>query len=80
MILVQEALDFLGLASINHKLHLAAMRPHIWPFFHVDIFLRPELFVISKSKNWLYQTLLNLYHGVLLLHAFLQNQLELEGP
>ena len=37
MKLVLEALDFLELASSNHKLHLEAMRSHIWPFFQVDI-------------------------------------------
>ena len=79
MILVQEALDFLGLASTNPKLYFAAMRSHIWPFIQVDILLHPELFVISQVKTRLYQTLLNLYHGILLLHAFLHNQSEPKG-
>ena len=60
MKLVLEAMDFLELASTNHKLHLAATIPHIWPFVHVDILLRPELFVLSQAKIQLYQTLLNL--------------------
>ena len=80
MKLFYEAMDFLELASTNHKLHLAAMRPHIWPFVQVDILLRPELFVISQVKTRLYHTLLNLYNGILLLHAFLHNQSKLEGP
>ena len=80
MKVVMEAMDFLKSVSTNHKLHLATMRSHTWPFFQVDIRLRPELFVISRAKTRLYQTLLNLYHGILLLHAFLPNQLELEGP
>ena len=79
MKLGREAMDFLKLASTNHKLHLAAVRPHIWPFVQMDILLRPELFLISQAKTQLYQTLLNLYHGSLILHAFLHNQLELEG-
>ena len=79
MKLVMEAMDFLELTSTNHKLHLAAVRPHIWPFVHVSILLRPEFFVISQGRTQLYQTLLNLYHGILLLHAFLPNQLELKG-
>ena len=78
MKVVLEALDFLELASTNHKLHLAAMRPHTWPYVQVDILLRPEIFVIYRAKTQLYQTLLNLYHGILLLHALLPNQLELE--
>ena len=71
MKLVLEAMDFLELASTNHKLHLATIRPHIWPFVKVDILLRLELFVISQDKNRFYQTLLNLYHGIFLLYAFL---------
>ena len=71
MKLVLEAMDFLELAFANHKLHLAAMRLYIWPFVQVDILLRPKLFVISQTKTWLYQTLLNLYHEIILLHAFL---------
>ena len=39
----------------------------------------PEPFSISKAKTQLYQTLPNLYHGILLLHAFLPNQSKLEG-
>ena len=66
-----EAMDFLELASTNHKLHLAEARPHTWPFVQVDILLSPKFFVISQAKTRLYQTLLNLYHGILLLHAFL---------
>ena len=69
MKLVLEAMNFLELDSTNHKLRLAAMRPHIWPSIRVDILLRLELYVISQAKTWLYQTLLNLYHGILLLHA-----------
>ena len=80
MKVVLEAMDFLEPVSTNHKLHLAAMRLHTWPFVQVDILLRPELFVISRAKTRIYQTLLNLYHIIILLHAFLPNQLELEGP
>ena len=80
MKLVLEAMDFLELASTNHKLHLTAMRPYICPFGQVGILLRLELFVISQAKTRFYQTFLNLYHGILLLHAFLQNQSKLEGP
>ena len=80
MKLVLEAMDFLRLTSTNHKPHLVAVKPHIWPFFEVDILLRPKLFVISQAKTRLYQTLLNLYHEILLLHAFLKNQLALKGP
>ena len=54
MKLVLEAMDFLELASTNHKLHLAAMRLHIFPFVNVDILLLPELFVISQAKTRLY--------------------------
>ena len=72
-------MDFLELASTNHKLHLAAMRPYIFPFVHVDILLRPEPFSISQAKTQLYHTHLNLYYGILLLHVFLQNQLKLNG-
>ena len=79
MKLVLEAMDFLELASTNHKLQLAAMRPHIWPFVQVGILLRPKLFVISQAKTRLYQTLLNLYHGIILLHDFLQNRSALLG-
>ena len=50
MKLVMEAMDFLELASTDHKLHLAAMRPHICPFVQVDILLRPKLFVIFQAK------------------------------
>ena len=78
MKLGREVMDILRLASTNHKLHLIAVRPHIWPSVQVDILLRPELFVISQARTQIYQTLLNLYHGILLLHAFLQNQSELE--
>ena len=53
MKVVLEAMDFLEPVSINHKLHLATMRPHTWPFVQVDILLRPELFVISRAKTWL---------------------------
>ena len=71
MKLGREAMDFLELASTNNKLYLAAMRSYIWSFVQVDILLCPELFVISQAKTQLYQTLLNLYHRILLLHAFL---------
>ena len=80
MKLVMEAMDFLERASTNHKLHLATMRPHIWPFVQVDILLCQELFVISQAKNRLSQTIINLYHEILLLHAFLRNQSKLDGP
>ena len=79
MKLGQETMDFLELASTNHKLHLAAVRSHIWSSVQGDIVLRLEFFVISQAKTQLYQTLINLYHGIILLHAFLQNQSELEG-
>ena len=75
-----EAVDFLRLTPTNHKLHLAAVRPHIWPFVQVGILLSPEPFSISQAKTQLYHTLLNLYHGISLLHVFLQNQSELKGP
>ena len=80
MKVVLEVMHFLELASTNHKLHRAAMRPHIWPFVQVDILLRLELFVISQAKARLYQTLINLYNGILLLHAFLQNRSALLRP
>ena len=47
MKLVLEAMDLLELDSTNHKLHLAAMIPHIWPSVQVEILLRLELYVIS---------------------------------
>ena len=72
-----EVVDFLKLASTNHKMHLVEVRLHIWPSVQRDISLRPEPFAIFQAKTQLYQTLLNLYHGILLLHAFLPNQLEL---
>ena len=50
-----EAMDFLELASTNHKLHLAAMRLHIWPSVQGDISLHPEPFEISPAKTQLYQ-------------------------
>ena len=75
-----EAVDFLRLTSTNHKMHLAVVRLHIWPFVQVDILLHPKPFSISQAKTQLYQTLPNLYHGILLLHAFLPNQSKLEGP
>ena len=75
-----DVVDFLRLISTNHKLNLAAVRPHIWSFVQVDILLRLEIFVISQARTKLYQTLPNLYHGIPLLHVFLQNQSELEGP
>ena len=49
-----EEMDLLELASTNHKLHLAVVRPHIFPFVQVDILLRPTLFVISEAKTRLY--------------------------
>ena len=49
-----EVVDFLGLTSTNHKLHLAIVRPHIWPSIQGDISLCPELFVISQAKTQLY--------------------------
>ena len=69
----QEAIYFLRLASTNHKLLLVAVRPHICPFVQVDILLRPEPFVNSQAKTRLYKTLLNLYHGIILLHASSHN-------
>ena len=75
-----EAVDFLRLTSTNHKLHLATVRPHIWPFVQVDILPCLKLFIISQTSTQLYQTLPYLYHGIPLLHAFLLNQSELEGP
>ena len=75
-----EAIDFLRLISTNHKLHFAAVRLQIWPFVQVDILLHLEPFSISQAKTQLYQTLPNLYHGTLLLHAFLSNQSKLEEP
>ena len=74
-----KAVDFLRLTSTNHKLHLAAVRPHIWPSVQGGILLRPEPFSISQAKIMLYHTLPSLYYGILLLHAFLQNQSELKG-
>ena len=74
-----KVVDFLGLTSTNYKLHLAIVRHYIWPSVQGDISLRPELFVISQVKTQLYHTLPNLYHVILLLHAFLHNQSELEG-
>ena len=76
MKLGMKAVDFLKLASTNHKLHLAEVRPHIWPSVQGDISLRLEPFTVSQAKTQLYQTLLNLYHGIFLLHGFLPNQLE----
>ena len=72
-----EVVDFLELTSTDHKLHLAKVRPHIWPSVQGDISLRPKPFVVSQAKTRLYPTLPNLYHGILLLHAFLPNQSEL---
>ena len=72
-----EVVDFIELASTNHKLYLVAVRPHIWPSIKGDISLCPEPFSISQAKTQLYQTLPNLYHGILLLHVFLSNQSEL---
>ena len=80
MQLVLEEMDFLKLTSTNHKLHLATMRLHIWPFVLVDILLLPELFVMSQAITHLYHTLLNLYHGIPLLYVFIHNQSELKGP
>ena len=72
-----EAVNFLKLTSTNHKRHLAEVRPHIWPYVQGDISLRPEPFVVFQAKTQLYLTLLDLYHGSFLLHAFLPNQSEL---
>ena len=71
MKLVLEVVDFLGLTSTNHKFHLAAVRLHIWPSVQGDISLRLKPFAISQAKTQLYFIPLNLYHGILLLHAFL---------
>ena len=51
MKLVLEVVDFLELASTNHKLHLVGMIPHTWPFVQADILLCPKLFVISQAKK-----------------------------
>ena len=59
MILGLEAVDLLELTSTNHKLHLAKVRPHIWPSVQGDISLRLEPFVVSQAKTQLYQTLPN---------------------
>ena len=69
--------DFLKLASANHKMNLVEVRPHIWPSVQGDISLHADPFAISPAKTQLYQTLPNLYYGILLLHAFLLNQSEL---
>ena len=46
-----EVVDFLELISTNHKLHLAVVRPHIWPFVQGDISLRSEPFSsFSRQK------------------------------
>ena len=70
----REVVDFLKLTSTNHKLHLAEVRPHIWPSVQGDISLRLEPFAISLAKAQLYHTLPNLYHGILLFHDLLSNQ------
>ena len=72
-----EAVDFVKLTSPNHKLHLAEVRPHIWPSIQGDISLCLEPFVVSPAETQLYLTLPYLYHDILLLHAFLSNQSEL---
>ena len=72
-----ETVNFLKLTSTNHKLHLAEVRPHIWPSVQGDISLRPKPFAVFHAKTQLYLTLLDLYHGSLLLHAFLPNKSEL---
>ena len=73
----REVVDFLKLIFTNHKLHLAVVRLNIWPSVQGDISLRPKHFAVSQAKTQLYQTLPNLYHGILLLYAFLPNQSEL---
>ena len=49
-----EVVDFLKLTYTNHKLHLAVVRPHIWPSVQGDISLHPEPFAISQAKTQLY--------------------------
>ena len=72
-----EVVDFLKLTSINLMLHLAEVRLHIWPSVRGDISLHLEPFAVSQAKTQLYHTLPNLYHEILLFHAFLPNQSEL---
>ena len=75
-----EAVDFLKLTSTNHKMHLVEMRSHIWPSIQGDISLRPYPFIVSPAKTQLHLTLLDLYHEILLFHAFLPNRSKLKGP
>ena len=77
MKLDMKIVDFLKLSFTYHKLHLVEVRPHIWSYVQGDISLCLEPFTVSQAKTQLYPTLPNLYHGILLLHAFLPNQSEL---
>ena len=75
-----EAVDFSKPASTNHKLHLAAMKLHMWPFGPLDISLHLEPFPVFQAKNRLNLTIPYLYHGIIPLHDFLLNHSELEKP